>query len=409
MSAPAGTARLEQDGGAAAASEQFFRSPQFLEAEGVTHTLIVELGDEQLQDPGDRPRARRRRRRPRRDLALLLPGRRGERRSDRSRRRRLVRRRPRLALHPRPARRAAGAAGRRRPLGRARLRSGAEAQVADERPPADPQERGRRLRDHAARPGRRRAPSSAPSSTPSTRRRWTTSTRPSATASSPPTSTSSSPRRRPSSSSSPARRATRPPPRSPRSATASSTTTSRERRAPTARRRPSKNLIVAVTDRADELGLPMNLGGGVHPGDGLEEFKRGFANTELPFRTHEIVCDLGLYARAHRGPRRRRLLPALPIADAGGVGRCVAQSSPQRPRSSPGSALAPPADAGVRKAPEVHGPTRVVPRRLRSGPRLLHRPRDPRVQLQRLRAAEEGRGSQSTTTSATGCRSGPSR
>jgi hypothetical protein len=64
---------------------------------------------------------------------------------------------------------------------------------------------------------------------------------------------------------------------------------------------PSKNLIVAVTDYAEGLGLPMNLGGGVHPGDGLEEFKRGFANRELPFRTHEIVCNLSLYAQLTAG------------------------------------------------------------------------------------------------------------
>jgi hypothetical protein len=67
------------------------------------------------------------------------------------------------------------------------------------------------------------------------------------------------------------------------------------------RRAPSKNLIVAVTDRAEELGMPMNLGGGVRPGDGLEEFKRGFANRELPFRTHEIVCDRALYDRLVAG------------------------------------------------------------------------------------------------------------
>jgi hypothetical protein len=60
---------------------------------------------------------------------------------------------------------------------------------------------------------------------------------------------------------------------------------------------PSKNLIVATTDLAEELGLPMNLGGGVRPGDGLEEFKRGFANRELPFRTHELVCDRDAYER----------------------------------------------------------------------------------------------------------------
>jgi hypothetical protein len=66
-------------------------------------------------------------------------------------------------------------------------------------------------------------------------------------------------------------------------------------------RAPSKNLIVAVTDYAEGLGLPMNLGGGVHPGDSLEEFKRGFANRELPFRTHEIVCNLSLYAQLTAG------------------------------------------------------------------------------------------------------------
>jgi hypothetical protein len=41
----------------------------------------------------------------------------------------------------------------------------------------------------------------------------------------------------------------------------------------------------------------MNLGGGVKPGDSLEAFKMGFANAELPFRTHEIVCDPGAYER----------------------------------------------------------------------------------------------------------------
>ena len=66
-------------------------------------------------------------------------------------------------------------------------------------------------------------------------------------------------------------------------------------------RAPSKNLIVAVTDHAESLGLPMNLGGGVRPGDGLEEFKRGFANSELPFRTHELVCDRARYEQLALG------------------------------------------------------------------------------------------------------------
>ncbi len=67
------------------------------------------------------------------------------------------------------------------------------------------------------------------------------------------------------------------------------------------RRAPSKNLIVAATDFAEQLGLPLNLGGGVVPGDGLEEFKRGFANRELPFRTHELICDPAAYTELAAG------------------------------------------------------------------------------------------------------------
>ncbi|HEU4802637.1 MAG TPA: GNAT family N-acetyltransferase [Solirubrobacterales bacterium] len=67
------------------------------------------------------------------------------------------------------------------------------------------------------------------------------------------------------------------------------------------RRAPSKNLIVAVTEFAEQRGLPLNLGGGLRPGDGLEEFKRGFANTELPFRTHELICDPAAYAELSAG------------------------------------------------------------------------------------------------------------
>ncbi|KAA0274198.1 MAG: GNAT family N-acetyltransferase [Acidobacteria bacterium] len=67
------------------------------------------------------------------------------------------------------------------------------------------------------------------------------------------------------------------------------------------RRAPSKNLIAAATDFAESLGLPLNLGGGLRPGDGLEEFKRGFANAELPFRTHELICDPTAYAELSGG------------------------------------------------------------------------------------------------------------
>ncbi len=60
---------------------------------------------------------------------------------------------------------------------------------------------------------------------------------------------------------------------------------------------PFKNVTVAMMDLADELDTPLNLGGGVRPGDGLEDFKRGFANRELPFTTHEIVSDAAAYER----------------------------------------------------------------------------------------------------------------
>lgn len=60
---------------------------------------------------------------------------------------------------------------------------------------------------------------------------------------------------------------------------------------------PMKNAIVALQDLSDELGVPLNLGGGLRPGDGLEEFKRGFANRRAPYVTHEIVCDREVYDR----------------------------------------------------------------------------------------------------------------
>jgi hypothetical protein len=66
-------------------------------------------------------------------------------------------------------------------------------------------------------------------------------------------------------------------------------------------RSPFKNIIEATIGLADELGVRLNLGGGVKPGDGLEDFKRGFANTELPFNTHEIVCDADAYATLSDG------------------------------------------------------------------------------------------------------------
>ena len=60
---------------------------------------------------------------------------------------------------------------------------------------------------------------------------------------------------------------------------------------------PMKNVVTTLVELADDLGLPLNLGGGISPGDRLEEFKRGFANREQSWRTSEIVCDRDAYER----------------------------------------------------------------------------------------------------------------
>lgn len=58
---------------------------------------------------------------------------------------------------------------------------------------------------------------------------------------------------------------------------------------------PMKNLFGAMIALAGELGISLNLGGGVTPGDSLDTFKRGFANATAPFRTHEVICDHDAY------------------------------------------------------------------------------------------------------------------
>jgi hypothetical protein len=64
---------------------------------------------------------------------------------------------------------------------------------------------------------------------------------------------------------------------------------------------PMKNIVAAMSEFAADRGVPLNLGGGVVPGDRLEEFKRGFANAETRFRTHEIVSDAEAYEELSAG------------------------------------------------------------------------------------------------------------
>ncbi len=59
---------------------------------------------------------------------------------------------------------------------------------------------------------------------------------------------------------------------------------------------PMKNVLARLIEHAAELELPLNLGGGIHAGDALEEFKRGFANRSLAWRTSELICDPARYA-----------------------------------------------------------------------------------------------------------------
>lgn len=73
---------------------------------------------------------------------------------------------------------------------------------------------------------------------------------------------------------------------------------------------PMKNVLARLVELAAELGLPLNLGGGLSPGDRLEEFKRGFANREQPWHTSEIVCDREAYDRLSAGQKATGFFPA---------------------------------------------------------------------------------------------------
>jgi len=73
---------------------------------------------------------------------------------------------------------------------------------------------------------------------------------------------------------------------------------------------PMKNVVAALVELSAELGMPLNLGGGIARGDRLEEFKRGFANREQPWLTSEIVCDGATYARLSQGRDAGGFFPA---------------------------------------------------------------------------------------------------
>jgi Acetyltransferase (GNAT) domain len=73
---------------------------------------------------------------------------------------------------------------------------------------------------------------------------------------------------------------------------------------------PMKNVVAELVGLASELGLPFNLGGGLARGDRLEEFKRGFANREQAWLVSEIVCDRTVYERLSAGRTAAGFFPA---------------------------------------------------------------------------------------------------
>jgi hypothetical protein len=73
---------------------------------------------------------------------------------------------------------------------------------------------------------------------------------------------------------------------------------------------PMKNVVARLVEHAAELALPLNLGGGISDGDALEEFKRGFANRTLRWHTSEIVCDESRYAALSEGREAGGYFPA---------------------------------------------------------------------------------------------------
>jgi Acetyltransferase (GNAT) domain len=73
---------------------------------------------------------------------------------------------------------------------------------------------------------------------------------------------------------------------------------------------PMKNVVARLVELSAELGIPLNLGGGISRSDRLEEFKRGFANREQAWHTSEIVCDPSAYTRLSRHHPNTTFFPA---------------------------------------------------------------------------------------------------
>ncbi|WP_244224311.1 GNAT family N-acetyltransferase [Corallococcus sicarius] len=75
-------------------------------------------------------------------------------------------------------------------------------------------------------------------------------------------------------------------------------------------RSPAKNVFEALVELCTRLGVPLHLGGGLRPGDSLEQFKRGFANASARLYTHELICQPTVYAHLSQGRTGGDFFPA---------------------------------------------------------------------------------------------------
>ncbi|RKH21763.1 GNAT family N-acetyltransferase [Corallococcus sp. CA047B] len=75
-------------------------------------------------------------------------------------------------------------------------------------------------------------------------------------------------------------------------------------------RSPAKNVFGTLVELCTRLGVPLHLGGGVRPGDGLEQFKRGLANASSRLSTHELICAPTVYAHLSEGRTGDDFFPA---------------------------------------------------------------------------------------------------
>ncbi|MBN9686988.1 MULTISPECIES: GNAT family N-acetyltransferase [unclassified Corallococcus] len=75
-------------------------------------------------------------------------------------------------------------------------------------------------------------------------------------------------------------------------------------------RSPAKNVFGTLVELCSQLGVTLHLGGGIRPGDSLEQFKRSLSNASSRLHTHELICDPAVYARLAEGRTGSDFFPA---------------------------------------------------------------------------------------------------